>query len=536
MKYSEFNQTPDHALNVRRALAYCKEHGISSLEFDPGVYDFYPDTASEGVYCTSNHGVNGYKRIAFLLKDFHNFTLDGGGCEFVFHGVMNPIVADACTDLTLKNFSLFTPQTCCQSATVTAVGDDWFELEIAHEQPFFIRRGELFLGNDDENAFFHPLIYLVEALPDRHHLQREQSDYCVRPQDVVRQIDEHTVRFENLDRAMPTVGNVIWLSCSTREAACVLLQDCQNTVIQQYTAYTGIGMGVLAQNCDTVLIDGMRTACKPNRALSLNADATHFVQCTGKITVQNCHFSGQLDDALNVHGIYTRVVQKTETSVIMKYMHHQAKGINGFRVGDVIQAVDAESLLTKGEPLTIRAVEILNIDCTLLTLEGDLSKVDVGDDFENLTRSPEVLFQNNRVEYNRARGILLAARGKTVLRNNYFNSAGPAILFESNGNYWFESGGVQDVVIENNVFEDCAYACWGDAAILMVPRAKTEEGRYFHKRVTVQNNTFSNCKKLLFQADNVETVIFRGNTVTPESTLPQVEFDHCENIINDAHP
>lgn len=532
MQYAQFNTTPDHALNVRRALAYCREHRESCLKFEPGVYEFYPDTADEGVYCASNHGVNGYKRIAFLLKDMHNFTLDGGGSEFVFHGVMNPIVADACTNLTLKNFSLFTPQTCCQSGTVTAAGDDWFEVEIAHEQPFFVCRGQLFLGTDGENGFARPLTYLLEALPDKQHLQRGQGDCFVRPQDVVRQVGDHTVRFEKLNRsAVPEIGHVIWLFCGARDAACVLLQDCQNTDILDYTAYTGIGMGVLAQNCDTVLIDRMQTACKPDRALTLNADATHFVHCTGKVTVQNSRFSGQLDDALNVHGVYTRVVQKQEDTVTVKYMHFQAKGLNAFRTGDTLQAVDAETLLPKGPACTVRAVEILNIDCTRLTLDGDLSAFGVGDDLENLSRTPEVLFQNNRVEYNRARGMLLAARGKTVVKDNYFNTAGPAVMFESNGNYWFESGAVQDVTIENNVFEDCAYGRFGSAVIQMMPRVKTEENRFFHGRVAVQNNTFSHCQTVLFKANNLQTAIFRGNTVTDGGDLPAAEFVHCRDTV-----
>lgn len=553
MKYSVFNTTPDHALNVRRALEYCREHRESGLEFEPGVYEFYPDTAIEGVYCTSNHGVNGFKRIAFLLKDMHNFTLDGGGSEFVFQGVMNPIVADACTNLTLKNFSLFTPQTCCQSGTVTAAGADWFEVEIAHEQPFFVRRGQLFLGVEDyagEDAFHRPLTYILDIMPDKKHLRCEQGNYFVGPQDVVRKVGNHTVRFEKFSCMVPEVGHIIWFFCCARDAVCVLLQDCQNTTIQDYTAYTGIGMGLMAQNCDTVLVDRMRTICKPNRALSLNADATHFVHCTGQITVQNCHFTGQLDDALSIHGAYTRIVQKRDDTVTVKYMHYQAKGLNAFRVGDVVQAVDAESLLPKGPTCTVRTVEILNIDCTLLTLDGDVSAFGVGDDLENISRSPDLLFQNNRVEYNRARGIVLAARGKTVVRDNYFNTSGPAIKFESSGDQWYESGAVQDVTIENNVFDDCNYCArrldssfsekstghrWGDAVIYMSPRVKTEKNRYFHGRVAVQNNTFSNCAFTLFKANNVQTAIFRNNQVTADNDLdlPQAEFVHCCEIVEE---
>ena len=40
---------------------------------------------------------------------------------------------------------------------------------------------------------------------------------------------------------------------------------------------------------------------------SLAADATHFVYCRGKIEIRNCLFERQLDDAVNINGIYDLV-------------------------------------------------------------------------------------------------------------------------------------------------------------------------------------------------------------------------------------
>lgn len=530
MNYSEFNNSGDHAYNVRRALEYCQKHDIHCLEFQKGVYHFYADTASEGVYCTSNHGVNGYKRIAFLLKNMHGFVLDGGGSEFVFHDVMNPVVADGCTNLTLKNFSLYTPNAFSNTGEITAVGDGWFEVKILAEQPHYVAHGQLFFGS--AKGLHYPVGILIEACPDKIHLQPEQQDYYLRLQDNVVEIDVQTVRFVGLNRQNPVPGNKMLLMCRARDAACVLLQNCQNTTVLNYTAYTGVGMGILAQNCEDVFVDNMKTCCKPERYLSLNADATHFVNCTGKITVQNSSFSGQLDDALNVHGVYTRIIRKLQNELVVKYMHAQAKGLNCFRVGDRIAVVDAETLLPKATAV-IETVEVLNIDTTRLTVLGNLNGAFVGDDVENITRSPEVLFCHNRVEYNRARGILLGSRGKTVIRNNYFNTAGAAILFESNGDFWFESGAVRDVLIENNVFEGCRYGAWCSAVIEVAPRKKTEPDRYFHGSIQVKGNQFHACKFPLLKADNVQLAVFEGNVIDPASNQNPAVFTHCEKTITD---
>ena len=70
--YSQFNKTTDHAFNVYQAIRYCREHGVDKLVFDKGVYDFYPDKASEDVMYVSNHDIYGIYRIAFLLKGMKN--------------------------------------------------------------------------------------------------------------------------------------------------------------------------------------------------------------------------------------------------------------------------------------------------------------------------------------------------------------------------------------------------------------------------------------------------------------------------------
>lgn len=135
------------------------------------------------------------------------------------------------------------------------------------------------------------------------------------------------------------------------------------------------------------------------------------------------------------------------------------------------------------------------------------------------------------MEYNRARGILLGSCKKTVISNNYFNTAGAAILFESNGDFWFESGAVQDVVIENNEFENCKYGAWCSAVIEVAPRKKKEENRYFHGNISVQNNHFHNCKFPLFKANNVRSPAFENNKIEPESLEKATLLEHCSQAI-----
>lgn len=526
MKYAEFLKTNDHAYNVRKALEYCKENNITSLEFDKGRYDFFENMATEAPYFTSNHGVNGFKRIAFLLKDMKNFTIDGGSSEFVFHDIMNPFVVDNCKNIELKNFSVFTPKAFSNTADVIATGDGWFDVKLQSNQEHFVKHGQLFFG---ENLKNYPVEILLEAEPNKKYLRRDFADYYLRNDDIVEALSEDTVRFHCIKRQPPILHNKMLLMCRARDAAQILLTKSQNIKINNYIAYSGIGMGVLAQKCENVYIDRMQTKCKEERYVSLNADATHFVHCMGEVKITNSDFSGQLDDAFNVHGIYTKIIDITKNQILVKYMHHQAKGLDIYDVGSQIQIVDPLSLLPK-ENFKITKVEVLNSDCTLLTLDNETHNISLGDMVEDIRLHPEVVFEKNKITFNRARGILLGSRKRTIIKDNYFNTAGVAILFESNGSFWFESGGTTDVVIENNIFEDCKYGKWGSAVIEVVPREKTVENRYFHKNIIVKGNKFKNSNARSMYINNVERLTLENNQFA-ECQQQEVVTEHCKNII-----
>ena len=76
------------------------------------------------------------------------------------------------------------------------------------------------------------------------------------------------------------------------------------------------------------------------------------------------------------------------------------------------------------------------------------------------------------------RGILISTPGKVIVEDNYFATAGTPILIEGDTSHWFESGGTEDVLIRNNVFDNCLTSGaetderwqWGAA----VPRGRQE--------------------------------------------------------------
>ena len=278
----------------------------------------------------------------------------------------------------------------------------------------------------------------------------------------------------------------------------------------------------------------MTVAAREGYLSAMGADATHFVHCKGRVSVTNCDFREQLDDALNIHGIYTKIIQKTEEFILVRYMHHQAQGINVYDAGDRFQTLDPTSLIPNGE-YEIERVDVINQNVTRLYVKGGTEGIRLGDLAEDLTWSCDLLFENNRVYDNRARGMLIAAKGNVLVRNNYFHSPGMAILFESDGKYWFESGGTRHVEILGNVFDSCKFSVdWGKYVIQFKPREALEEGKFYHGYVRIAENRFVNNSAPLLYADNVAEVVFENNTIEGQKTEELVSFQNCGAVRSDV--
>ena len=66
---------------------------------------FYPERAIGKYHAVTNHD-NSYKYFAFPLIGCTNIEIDGGGSDFIFHGVMTPFLVENSMGIKLKNFSI----------------------------------------------------------------------------------------------------------------------------------------------------------------------------------------------------------------------------------------------------------------------------------------------------------------------------------------------------------------------------------------------------------------------------------------------
>jgi hypothetical protein len=89
--------------------------------------------------------------------------------------------------------------------------------------------------------------------------------------------------------------------------------------------------------------------------------------------------------------------------------------------------------------------------------------------------------------------LLLSTPGRTVIEKNRFESSGSAILIAGDANQWYESGAVRDVLIRDNVFDNCLTNLTSSAtgSSVSIPRSRVRKSpEPFHHNIRIENNTF----------------------------------------------
>ncbi len=494
-----------HAL--RATLKAARETGDNYIEIPFGEYHVYKEEASHTVLCVSNHGHNGYKSAALVIEDFDGLTVDGNGSTFILHGCMDFAIVNRSKNISIKNVTVKCIDICNFQGKVVESSPEMVKVDLGETHPKLYRYGRaLFEDIEHERV---PFTRTLEYEPETKKIRRGLGDDNFgKPffNSFDLKFEGETLCIPNVP-VPPVVGNVIVFTISRRIGQAFLAAKSENVTFENITVNTCWGMAFISQKCRDITIRGCKVTPDGENCWSAGQDATHFVNCRGKVLIEDCLFENQLDDAVNLHGIYTRIEKVAGDQIMVGYKHWQTVGVDIYAPGDRIQILEQESQMPLFET-TIKEVEVISNYRTILTLDSIDSVVAEGMIVESLDDNAEALIQNNVFRNNRARGMLLASKGKTIVRNNRFNSGGAAIQFESDPFKWYECGGTRDVLIEGNLFDDCKYGKWGRAVIDIGKRRKVVDGFYYHDKIEIRNNRFTQTEYPCLAADNVGDLIF----------------------------
>jgi len=547
IKMRDYGIVPDTKENLSAkmqealdAIKDANEGKNVTLLFEKGRYDFYSEDAVLKEYFVSNHDQPNPKAIGLALENWKNLTLDGAGADFVFHGRMLPLSLISSDNTVLKNFSIDfeTPHI----AQVEIVKSDE-EGTIFRTEPWVKARvGENgYFENYDDTWRNYPQAGIAFDAETHHVVYRTSDLWC--PTNDVKQLDDHTFQAPHWKDGRLVPGTKVAMRTWERPAPGIFLYMNKDTRLENVTVHYAEGMGLLAQICENITLEKFNVCLRGEndpRYFTTQADATHFSACKGKII--SCHglYEGMMDDAINVHGTYLKIIKRLDDkTVVGRYMHPQAYGFFWGDKGNKVQFVRSNTMEVIGDENIIAEIlpydkeEMAGAKEFKITFVNPLDAIiseNEGFGIENLEWCPEVYFADNVIRNNRARGTLFSTPLKTIVERNVFDhTSGTAILLCGDCNGWFETGACRDVTIRDNKFINSLTNLFQftEGVISIYPEIPnlSEQVKYFHggegyPGVVIENNHFETFDKPIVFAKSIDGLTFRNNTIIQNTDFP----------------
>lgn len=541
--------------------AEMKRNDKAVLLLEKGRYDFYPATSPQREYYVSNHDQYKSRPVGIVIEDMHNFVLDGQGAEFVCHGRMMPLALVRSENCSLYNFSIDFENPHISQITIVESSEKGTTFLPAPWVDYVITDKGYFVTKGIDWAFCHQYGMAFEG--DTRHIVYNTSDlYC--PISNVSYVGEDSLLYASGwkdERLKP--GTVIALRGWERPAPGIFMTHCHNTVLRDVTVHYAEGMGLLAQLCEDILLDGFDVCLKGDndpRYFTTQADATHFSACKGKITSVGGLYEGMMDDAINVHGTYLKVVRRVDDYTLEgRYMHNQAWGFDWGFVGDKVQFVRSETMeMLKGQN-TIAEITPLDAIATeqgrgmdgaktyrirfMKPLPKEITEKE-GYGIENLTWTPEVYFANNTIRNNRARGALFSTPCRVVVEDNTFDhTSGCAILLCGDCNGWYETGACREVVIRRNSFFNALTNMFQftNAVISIYPEIPnlSAQKNLFHggrkRSIRIEDNNFHTFDAPILYAKSVDGLLYRNNTIVRNTDYQPLHWNTSTILLENVN-
>ncbi|PTT00758.1 hypothetical protein DBR11_09035 [Pedobacter sp. HMWF019] len=541
--FAKYRRADDAAPMIRVAIAYCKQIRATKLIFPKATYYFKRDLAAEKYVFMSNND-EGLKRFVFDLSGMENLEIDGQGSKFILTGFLSPFLLENCRNISLRNFSIDYVRTFHSEAKILSVDKSGMTVQFDRKFPYKLDHQTLIFT--DSAGVVYPWSDLLEFDPLKKETAFMANDLWVGSNVPVKEIKPGTVKLL-LPQITGIPGNVMVFASAFRLVPAFNISGSVNISFSGIDIFHCGGMGIVAQNSRDLFLDHVRVTPSPGsgRIVSITADATHFSNCSGKITIENCLFENQKDDATNIHGIYSKITRiNTPYEIEVELVHKQQFGFEYLKPDMKVEFADATSIVTYANN-SVKSTERINKEFTRVVFADPISpNTKLGDVIACSTDYPEVLIRNCVIRGNRARGILLNSRGKTVVEHNTFHVPGAAILFEGDASFWFEQSGVNGVTIRNNTFDNCNYGVWGNACIQVgsgILKRVRSKSRY-HKDISIVGNTFKIFDPRIINAYCVDGLIFKDNKIE-QSEAYRSNFsdgkafviDACSNVSIDGY-
>ncbi|WP_371177356.1 cell wall-binding repeat-containing protein [Buchananella felis] len=555
--------------------------GPVTIYFPKGTYDLYPDQAEvRELYPSNTVGERPQykdKRIAILLENMQDVTVDGGGSLLRLHGQQTTFAALRSQRVTFKNFSTDHVAPRVLDLTFTGAGtlDDGRltrEVRIPEGYQYSISGRNLTIhsdnspytnrpywsydplrlpsnpGNTSLNDMYEQLLDL-----DTGHAFRASWMLPVEPLftgvQSIREKAPGLLEFTYRAGSAPGgVGRSFHVRTWWRDTPGAFVWESKDIKLEDLNVGHLHGFGILFQFNENVTVRNVDFRPPPQsyRTTVGFADLIQVSGDKGEVLIDNCRFGFAHDDPINVHGTYVQMKNRhSNRQATFRYMHHETAGFPQFYEGNEVALVDRNTMRdlldSDGQPWRGRVVSVdgpTGVDSShdlrtmKVTFDRDMpagARVDAVV-AENVTYNPKVTISNSHFESIPTRGILMTTRRPVLIENNVFDQMEMASIYVSgDANQWYESAMVSDFTIRGNTFLRPARDTYNNPApvIFFEPTSGGQNPQLAaHSNVLIEDNTFLVNDRTILDAKSINGLTFRNNRVMryEESSAPTLEL------------
>ncbi|MFI3290043.1 MAG: right-handed parallel beta-helix repeat-containing protein [Rikenellaceae bacterium] len=531
----------DMTLKIREAIDSAESDDIKII-LEKGNYFCRPEYAFEKYCAVTNHG-NGSKKILFPMIGYKSVEIVGNGAYFTFHGQMMPFLFEDCESVKVSGVTVNwdIPFTFLGEVIAVNPQEGWRELKPRCDGFSWELKGDK-INFPNIDGFNYTC--LGSTLPFDKETKRVVAgaiDTYSNPTRVEK-LPNGNLRFYEKSRYYPPIGSLLSSKGDRdhdRYAPAFEVKACKNIELSEITIHHALGMGFLFEKSENITLRDSKIVLEEGsqRVISSTADATHFANCKGDILIEGCRFENMLDDGTNVHGTYVVVDEVIDPKTVrVELKHFEQLGFVFTEAGDEMWFVRYPDPTRLDQVNIVARATILNERYTEIEFVENLPEgLQEGDLLENKTWNPTFTMRGCTIQNHRARNIVLKTPLKTVIEGNYFSGMMSSVLFRGESHFWYESGAVEDVLIQNNTFHNVADCGTKHAVLYITPLlGKSFDSTVaYDKNIRFVNNTIDTSNPKIVWADRVDGLVIEGNRININSDInPSFPDEPTFDLVN----
>ncbi|MBQ2469499.1 MAG: right-handed parallel beta-helix repeat-containing protein [Clostridia bacterium] len=487
------------------ALSYMKDNPGTTLIVEPGVYNLTTARAREAqrAVMAGEYGENPQK-VMFTpdyeydrgldFKGHVNSTVEAYGATLLVDGFMEEISIRECSGVTVRGFTVDLKRKPYSKGVVT--------------------------GFDGCRAVFEFADGITETMPSLRSAVYSREKGRLLPRNECGIGD---FRYEGPHRAtgVPSAdgvlkeGDELYISHVFHGRPAVLMEEAENTLLEDITIHTHPGMGVTAFHATNVTVDRLRVVPSVGEHYSTTTDATHFASCRGLVRLDGCEFDGQGDDSINVHTYYYSVCGVEGRALTLEVRapdgtHTQKTDCP--QKGDRMELTEASSC-APFDTYRVEEAAIVGENKCRVTLDREPPRDLDGMLFADPDQVPRVEFVNCKARNHFARSVLIKSR-EALIENCEFSDVfelGVKVAAESG---WAEGINSESVTVRNCRFYNNGrrYDICGGIAVYMDAEVKKRA----HGTVVIEDNEIvcPECEHGIIVEDTKRAVLRRNRVVS----------------------